>query len=87
VRAERAFLRALGGGCLAPAAALATVHERTLRVRAAVGDPDGAVLLREAAEGPLEDGEALGEDLARRLLARGAAEILRRAREGAAGGA
>jgi len=87
VRAERAFLRVLGGGCLAPAAALATVRERTLRLRAVVGDPDGVDLLRGEIDAPREDADKAGEDLARRLLARGAGEILRRVRERAAGGA
>jgi hydroxymethylbilane synthase len=38
---ERALLRSLGGGCLAPLGALATVHHGRLRLRAAYETPDG----------------------------------------------
>ena len=40
--AERAFLRRLGGGCLAPASAFARIDRDRLHVEAVVGDPDGS---------------------------------------------
>lgn len=83
--AERAFLRRLGGGCLAPATAHAVLDGGRIRVEAMVGDPDGRRLLREGAEGLATDGESIGELLAERLLARGADSILRDARADAAG--
>ena len=46
VEAERAFLRALGGGCQTPAAAYATLEGDTLRLRGMVANPDGSGLRR-----------------------------------------
>jgi hydroxymethylbilane synthase len=72
--AERAFLRALGGGCAAPVAALA-VSTTTPRVRlqGLVASVDGAQMVRVHGEGePLE----LGERLAAEALAAGADRIL-----------
>jgi hydroxymethylbilane synthase len=69
VLAERAFLRRLGGGCLAPATAYARVDAGRIRIDGMVGDPDGRRVLRDAAEGQSGEGELLGEDLSSRLLA------------------
>jgi hydroxymethylbilane synthase len=86
VRAERAFLRRLGGGCLAPATAHATLSGGRLEIEALVGRPDGRALLMERESGGPEDGESLGARLAERLLVAGGARILAAARgEGAAG--
>lgn len=80
VRAERAWLRRLGGGCLAPATGHAVVDGGRLRLEAVVGDPDGRRLLRDAIVGPATDADGLGQALAERMLAAGAAELLRLAR-------
>lgn len=80
VLAERAFLRRLGGGCLAPATAYARLAGDRIRIEAMVGDADGRRFLRDAAEGAAGDGERLGEDLAARLLLAGGDEILSAAR-------
>jgi len=84
VRAERAFLHRLGGGCLAPATGFADLDGATVRVRAAVGDPDGAHVLRDEQRGPRGDAVAIGERLADRMLAAGAGDLLAAAREAAA---
>jgi len=81
VEAERAFLRTLGGGCLAPATAHARIEEGRLYIDAVVGDPDGVELLRDRDEGAPAGGEALGAALARRMLDAGAGELLARGRE------
>lgn len=81
VVAERSFLAALGAGCLAPAAALATVAGATLSLEAMVGSPDGRVQKRERLSGPRHDAEALGAEMARRLLEAGGEEIVRGVRE------
>jgi hydroxymethylbilane synthase len=81
VAAERAFLAGLGAGCLAPAAALATVSHGRLVLDAMVGSPDGLDLKRERLEGAASDAGALGAQLARRLLDAGADAILRAVRE------
>jgi len=81
VSAERAFLRRLGGGCLAPATAFARIEMEVLRVEAVVGEPDGDGLLMERENGAPEDGLAIGSRLAKRLLAAGADRILDSMRE------
>ncbi len=78
VTAERAVLRGLGGGCLAPIAAVGEVHGEQLTLRALVADPAGRSLLREERQGAAGDADAIGLELARRLLDRGAAEVLTR---------
>jgi hydroxymethylbilane synthase len=81
VAAERGFLATLGAGCLAPAAALATIAGETLVLDAMVGTPDGREQRRDRIEGAARDAESLGEALARRLLDAGADAILREVRE------
>ena len=72
--AERAFLRALGGGCAAPVAALATVVTTPrVRLQGLVASVDGRDVVRVNGEGnPHEIGEHLAED----ALSRGADRIL-----------
>jgi hydroxymethylbilane synthase len=76
VLAERALLEVLEAGCRAPVAGLARTDGGRLRLAAAVFAPDGSRTLREEANGGVENAADLGFEVARRLLARGAAEIL-----------
>jgi hydroxymethylbilane synthase len=72
VEAERALLRAIGGGCLAPLGALAEVDGSTLSIRAAIEDRTGT-LVRSEATGPVEDLAAVVASAAGGLVgARGA---------------
>lgn len=80
VTAERAFLRRLGGGCLAPATAYGRLQEGLLVLEAVVGDPDGTCLLSERGKCHSSEAAAAGAVMAERMLAGGAAELLRRAR-------
>ncbi len=75
--AERALLRRLGGGCQVPIAALGRVTGDRLRLDGMVADPDGQRLVRDRAEGPVAEADALGVALAERLLAAGAGDILK----------
>lgn len=68
VAAERALLRRIGGGCLAPLGALGEVHDRTLRLRAAYEDRSGE-LRRAEASGPANDPDRVVEAIAARILA------------------
>jgi hydroxymethylbilane synthase len=77
VRAERALLRALGGGCQVPIGAATTVSGATLELHGAVIKPDGSRRIEGRAGGPLDLGEELGGRLAEDLLHRGAGELLR----------
>ncbi|HWN11612.1 MAG TPA: hydroxymethylbilane synthase [Pyrinomonadaceae bacterium] len=74
--AERAFLRTLGGGCLLPIAAHAVVRDKRIRLNGLVCDPHGRQVMRDRDTGPLDSAESLGNDLAARLLASGAADLL-----------
>jgi hydroxymethylbilane synthase len=71
VRAERAFLARLGGGCSLPCGALAH-HDGSgrLSLDALLASLDGRIVLRVhgAIPGDGDDPVALGEDVARRLL-------------------
>jgi hydroxymethylbilane synthase len=67
VEAERALLRRIGGGCLAPLGALGEVDGTTLRLRAAFEDRRGT-FVRAAASGPLEDPSTLVERVATEML-------------------
>ena len=74
VRAERAVSRALGGSCTIPLGAYAEPAGTGMRLRALVASPDGRRVVR--AEGEGDDPERLGADVAARLRALGAEEIL-----------
>ncbi len=76
VRAERALLKRLEGGCQVPIAAYAEIQEGSLRLRGLVGSVDGKVLIREEISGTRVQGETLGIELAERLLTHGAGKIL-----------
>jgi hydroxymethylbilane synthase len=78
--AERAFARTLGGSCQSPIAALARIAEDRLTLQGLVAEPDGSRLLRDSLSGDCARPEALGEELARRLLESGARELLERLR-------
>lgn len=65
VEAERAFLRAVGGGCDAPVGAHATVAGGIISLEVLVASPDGRVLVRRQATGA--DPEAVGAEAAAAL--------------------
>jgi len=64
VRAERAFLRALGGGCTLPVGALATVEGDRLCLRVRVLSEDGSRQVSARREGRPDDPERLGHEAA-----------------------
>lgn len=80
VTAERAFLNSLEGGCQVPIAALAAQEGNEVVLDGLVSDLDGREVLREQLRGPADDAAGIGRALARRLLARGAGEILNEVR-------
>jgi hydroxymethylbilane synthase len=77
VRAERAMLRSLGGGCQVPIAAHAHDEDGRLRLRGVVTSLDGSRVLRASGAGSKENPEGLGVAVAEDLLAQGAGEILK----------
>ena len=74
--AERAFLRSLGGGCLLPIAAYATVREKRIKLDGLVTDTQGKQVVRERLAGGLDEAEDIGKRLGEYLLAHGARELL-----------
>ena len=82
-RAERAFLKALGGGCQMPVGALGTVEGEDLRLQGAVAAVDGSAVLRDEERGPVSSPESVGERLGGRMLQGGAADLMARKARGA----
>jgi hydroxymethylbilane synthase len=68
VDTERALLRRIGGGCLAPLGALAEVSDASIRLRAAYEDGDGR-LLRADLAGAVDEAAAIIERVAGDMLA------------------
>jgi len=76
--AERALLKGLGGGCLVPIAAHATIEAGVMTLKGLVASPDGSEIVRGRKRGKREEAEVIGRQLAVELLARGAGSLLDR---------
>lgn len=76
VRAERALLHRLQGGCQVPIAAHAVLADQQVTLEGLVASVDGKEVIRDRVEGNVRDPEAVGVQLAERLLARGGDKIL-----------
>jgi len=70
--AERAFLRALGGGCQLPIAAHATIDGQLINLDGLVAKPDGSEIWRDRLSGSVNQAEDIGSALATKLIERGA---------------
>ncbi len=77
VTAERALLHRLEGGCQVPIAAYATLAGDEIQMEGLVASVDGKTIIRDAIRGRIAEAQALGTQLAERLLSRGADSILR----------
>jgi hydroxymethylbilane synthase len=75
-KAERAFLRALGGGCQVPIAGYGETSGEALHLRGLIASPDGRRVVRGEQQGAVAEAEMIGEKLAQLLLAQGGKEIL-----------
>lgn len=69
MHAERAFLARLDGSCRTPIAGYGEVRDGRLRLTGEILRTDGSKAHAGTREGPVEDGPALGRDLAEALLA------------------
>ena len=78
VTAERHLLAVLEGGCMAPIGAIGRVDDETgrLLLTARVVRADGGEKLEGVEEGNPAEAETIGEELARRLIAEGAKEMI-----------
>jgi hydroxymethylbilane synthase len=75
-RAERAFLRGLGGGCQFPIAGHAVVEGTVLKLEGLVAKPSGEEILRDHLAGDPDQADLIGSQLAEKLLQRGANTLL-----------
>jgi hydroxymethylbilane synthase len=67
VEAERAFLRAVGGGCQSPIGAHAVIEGDTLTMHAMLADEGMTVACFQSAGGGLNEADAIARDLAESL--------------------
>ncbi|MDL1959155.1 MAG: hydroxymethylbilane synthase [Deltaproteobacteria bacterium] len=77
VRAERAFLFKLEGGCQVPLGAFARLKGETLELEGMVSNETGTNIIRMKKQGIADQPEGLGIILGEEILAAGGAEILR----------
>lgn len=77
VRAERALLKRLEGGCQVPIAAYGQLEGDTLKLTGLVASTDGKVFVKDVVSGPKDKCEAMGIGLAEKLLKMGAYDILK----------
>jgi hydroxymethylbilane synthase len=76
VRAERALLKELGGGCQVPMAAYSRLEENQIHLLGMVADLDGSRMIRDEMTADRSQAAEMGAALGRRLLEAGAGEIL-----------
>ncbi len=76
VSAERAFLKALGGGCHIPIAAQSECQSNQINIAGLVASPDGQQIIRSQLNGDTGHVEYLGRKLASELLQKGAEGLL-----------
>ena len=77
VRAERALLKRLEGGCQVPIAAHGEVKGNNLNLIGLVASTDGKKVIKDSVSGTTDKAEALGIELAEKLLKMGAWDILK----------
>ena len=77
--AERTVARSLQASRQSPVATFAEIDGGQLRIRALAAMPDGSESVRDSIRGAPDDAVALGDQLAQRMLASGAGELLERA--------
>ncbi|MEK6539194.1 MAG: hydroxymethylbilane synthase [Deltaproteobacteria bacterium] len=77
VRGERAFLRRLEGGCQVPIAAYGEVKDEKMNLIGLVASTDGKKIIKDSIAGTVDRAEALGVELAEKLLKMGAWDILK----------
>ncbi|WP_158972622.1 hydroxymethylbilane synthase [Paraglaciecola sp. L3A3] len=80
VRAERAMNAKLNGGCQVPIGSFAVINKNAnseqVTLKGLVGSVDGQTLLYAEQTGSIEQAEQIGEQVADKLLAQGAGDIL-----------
>jgi len=78
IKAERAFLKRLEGGCQVPIAGHGTLEGDYIILDGLVAELDGSRIIRDRVKGSKDQPEEIGFILAERLLSSGADRILKR---------
>lgn len=76
IRAERAFLKTLEGGCSIPSFGYAWLEANVLTLKAGIISLDGRQVIKIKRSAPVEDGKELGKSIAVEVLANGGEDIL-----------
>lgn len=76
VKAERALLLRLNGGCQVPLAGHAVTEGDTLTLTGLIASPEGPEFIKFVEKGPIEEADRIGIKLGDRLLDSGGKEIL-----------
>ncbi|HYG20640.1 MAG TPA: hydroxymethylbilane synthase [Ohtaekwangia sp.] len=81
IRAERAFLKTLHGGCSIPAFGYAHFDDKLITLKAGIISLDGQRIVKIKRSAVPEDAKALGESVGLEVLSSGGDEILRAIRQ------
>jgi hydroxymethylbilane synthase len=76
ITAERAFLAHLQGGCQVPLGCFSKIENGILTMNGFVASVDGSQFINETISGEISKGAELGVQMAEKMLAKGALEIL-----------
>ncbi|MBR35159.1 MAG: hydroxymethylbilane synthase [Nitrospinae bacterium] len=76
LKAERALLKKMQGGCQIPIAAFGEVSEKNIKLTAMVSSIDGKRFIKEFDIASLNKAEQLGLDIAEKMLSNGADKII-----------
>jgi hydroxymethylbilane synthase len=76
VAAERAYLRALGGGCRLPIAAYGLLEGKRLTLEGILAAPNGSTVIRDKVWGEIGHAEELGKKMADLILEKGGKRLL-----------
>lgn len=76
LKAERAYLKYLEGGCSIPVFGYCTIDEKELTLKGGIVSLDGQTLLKETLTNTIENAETLGIELAKKIVLLGGDKIL-----------
>jgi hydroxymethylbilane synthase len=76
IRAERAFLRTLEGGCSIPSFGYAWLEDNSVILKAGIISLDGQQIVKVKHAAPIDDAKELGKAVAQEVLVNGGARIL-----------
>ncbi|WPZ11458.1 hydroxymethylbilane synthase [Roseivirga spongicola] len=76
LKAERAFLKTMDGGCSIPVFGLAQLNGEEIQMKGGIISLDGSQRILKEKTGPIHEAEVLGVELANEVLSSGGKEIL-----------